>query len=74
MGDQGPAVLALQQRLSALGYWLGEPDGKFGPLTQQAVFAIQKVAGVSLDGVVGTATRAALDRGIRPTARVAAGV
>ena len=26
-GSSGPAVLALQQRLSSLGYWLGTPDG-----------------------------------------------
>src|SRR6476469_3582444 len=26
-GDSGPKVLALQKRLSELGYWLGSPDG-----------------------------------------------
>ena len=45
-GDQGPKVLALQRRLSELGYWLGEPDGAFGSLTQQAVWALQKSAGL----------------------------
>ena len=36
-GSTGPAVLALQQRLSSLGYWLGTPDGAFGDSTEQAV-------------------------------------
>lgn len=67
-GDSGPAVLALQRRLSELGYWLGSPDGSFGSLTQQAVWAFQKSAGLRRDGVVGPRTRAALADGIRPRA------
>ncbi len=58
----------LQRRLSALGYWLGVRDGDFGPLTQQAVFALQKAAGIERDGVVGPNTRRALAEGVRPTA------
>ena len=65
-GDSGPKVLALQQRLKALGYWLGAPDGKFGSLTQQAVWAFQKSAGLRRDGVVGPKTLKALAAGIRP--------
>jgi peptidoglycan hydrolase-like protein with peptidoglycan-binding domain len=68
-GDDGPAVLALQERLTALGYWLGTPDGSFGFLTQQAVYALQGAAGLERDGVVGSTTRAALDAGTRPAAR-----
>lgn len=68
VGDRGPAVLALQQRLSGLGYWLGAPDAQFGNLTQQAVWALQKAAGIGRDGEVGAQTRAALARGIRPRA------
>jgi peptidoglycan hydrolase-like protein with peptidoglycan-binding domain len=70
IGDSGPEVLALQQRLSELGYWLGQPDGGFGFLTQQAVWAFQKSAGLSRDGEVGAATRRALAAGIRPTTRL----
>ena len=66
-GDHGPAVLALQQQLTALGYWLGKPDGHFGDLTQQAVYALQKAADLQRDGVVGAKTRAALAAGKRPT-------
>jgi peptidoglycan hydrolase-like protein with peptidoglycan-binding domain len=66
VGDSGPAVLALQRRLSELGYWLGTPDGAFGALTQQAVFALQKSAGIGRDGVVGPHTTRALEAGTRP--------
>ncbi|MFR9778974.1 peptidoglycan-binding protein [Micromonospora sp. MS34] len=68
-GDSGPGVRALQQRLNQLGYWTGASDGTFGLLTVQAVYALQKAAGLSRDGVVGPRTRAALDKGIRPAAR-----
>jgi len=61
-------VLATQQRLTELGYWLGTPDGHFGALTQQAVFALQKAAGLSRDGSVGPKTAKALADGIRPRA------
>lgn len=69
-GDKGPAVQRMQQRLSDLGYWLGTPDGEYGYLTSQAVMALQKTAGLGRDGVYGPATKAALDKGIRPTLHV----
>jgi Putative peptidoglycan binding domain/L,D-transpeptidase catalytic domain len=65
-GDEGPRVLALQHRLAELGYWLGTPDGKFGFLTTQAVYALQGAAGLGRDGVVGPATLRALDSGAVP--------
>ena len=68
-GDKGPEVLALQQRLSDLGYWLGTPDGRWGGLTTQAVYALQKTAGIGRDGVVGPAVTKALADGVRPTSR-----
>jgi N-acetylmuramoyl-L-alanine amidase len=72
-GSSGSAVLTLQRRLNALGYWCGRADGVFGHLTQQAVWALQKVAGLSRDGVVGALTWAALDAGRRPTPRYRSG-
>ena len=63
-------MLALQQRLKELGYWLGAPDGSFGSLTQQAVWAFQKSAGLKRDGVVGPKTLKALEAGIRPKATI----
>jgi peptidoglycan hydrolase-like protein with peptidoglycan-binding domain len=68
-GDEGEAVLALQQRLDSLGYWLGTPDGHYGGVTQQAVMAFQKVAGLSRDGIAGPATLAALETATRPAPR-----
>lgn len=73
LGDHGPAVLQLQKRLSALGYWLGPPDGVFGDSTQQAVYALQKAAGISRDGIVGPETRRALAAGAVPHPQRASG-
>ncbi len=73
LGSSGPAVLALQQRLTALGYWLGTPDGTFGDSTEQAVYALQKAAGISRDGIVGPHTSAALAAGVVPHPRSTAG-
>ncbi|TXR55229.1 L,D-transpeptidase family protein [Quadrisphaera setariae] len=72
-GDRGPAVLALQQRLSDLGYWLGAPDGSYGDLTSQAVMALQGAADLRRDGLVGPAVLAALDSGVRPSATTSTG-
>jgi N-acetylmuramoyl-L-alanine amidase len=73
VGSRGSQVLALQGRLAALGYWLGGVDGQFGDLTRQAVVAIQKVTGLSRDGICGALTWAQLDAGTRPKARSATG-
>ena len=69
-GDTGAYVRTIQQRLSDLGYWNGAPDGSFGQLTEQAVMALQKAAGLGRDGVFGPSTRHALEVGVRPTSRV----
>jgi peptidoglycan hydrolase-like protein with peptidoglycan-binding domain len=73
IGDSGPAVVRLQQRLTSLGYWAGAIDGKFGSVTQQAVFALQKAAKLSRSGTVNAATQKALDAGVRPKARSTSG-
>jgi peptidoglycan hydrolase-like protein with peptidoglycan-binding domain len=65
-GASGAAVLALQERLTSLGYWLGTPDGHFGDTTTQAVYALQKAAGIGRDGVVGPDTSAALAQAVLP--------
>jgi peptidoglycan hydrolase-like protein with peptidoglycan-binding domain len=67
LGSQGPGVLAFQQRLTALGYWLGTPDGSFGATTRQAVWALQKAAGIPVTGIEDTATEAALAARTLPT-------
>ena len=73
LGDSGPAVLALQERLISLGYWLGTPDGTFGDSTQQAVYAIQKAAGIGRDGIVGPLSEVALTQGVLPHPRSTSG-
>jgi peptidoglycan hydrolase-like protein with peptidoglycan-binding domain len=46
--------------LDARGFDCGLADGKFGAKTQEAVIAYQTAAGLQNDGVVGSATWAAL--------------
>jgi peptidoglycan hydrolase-like protein with peptidoglycan-binding domain len=72
-GSKGAAVTTLQQKLTALGYWVGTPDGKFGDATQQALWALQKAAGISRTGTLNTATEKALDNGVRPTPKSTSG-
>lgn len=53
LGSRAAHVHPLQQSLSQKGYWLGEPDGYYGHLTQQAVYALQKANGLTPDGQFG---------------------
>jgi peptidoglycan hydrolase-like protein with peptidoglycan-binding domain len=69
LGESGPAVTALQQRLSDLGYWMGTPDGTYGQLTRQAVMAFQKAEGLGRDGTAGPITQGRLATAGRPAAR-----
>ncbi len=54
--NQGYDVYWLQRHLRQLGYYSGSLDGIFGPLTQQAVMALQKAAKIQVDGIVGPET------------------
>lgn len=56
----------LQEELNELGYWVGTPDGTYGHLTQQAVMALQKSAGIDRDGVLGQKTVKELAKGTLP--------
>lgn len=60
IGSRGPQVADLQKRLKALGYYSGNIDGIFGPITEQAVKKFQAAAGITVDGIVGPQTMAAL--------------
>jgi tetratricopeptide (TPR) repeat protein len=54
------AVRALQHRLAGLVYATGPIDGRYGPLTEQAVRRFQATHGLIVDGIDGPVTRAAL--------------
>lgn len=56
----------LQKALNDLGYWVGTPDGTYGHLTEQAVMALQKSAGLERDGVLGPKTVEELTKGTLP--------
>ncbi|GAB3437655.1 L,D-transpeptidase family protein [Streptomonospora sediminis] len=73
LGDSGGAVREVEQDLQELGYWLGPVDGEYDVRTSQAVFALQKAAGIARDGVVGPDTRAALAEEPRPEASSSSG-
>ena len=60
LGSTGDEVLAVQQRLTALGYDPGSPDGYFGSVTEAAVKEFQAANGLYVDGVVGSVTYNAL--------------
>ena len=59
-GDKGDSVKALQKRLIELGYLTETANGTFGPATKSAVAEFQKAAGITADGVAGSATITAL--------------
>lgn len=52
---------------------MGTSDGTFSDSTEQAVYALQKAAHITRDGVVGLVTEAALARGVLPRPRSTAG-
>ena len=59
-GDSGDATRRLQEVLNDLGYAVGPIDGIFGSLTAAGVIAFQDDGFLSVDGLVGVETRAAL--------------
>ncbi len=65
-GSRGPAVEELQRKLTSLGFTTKGIDGAFGNNTDQAVRQFQKSRRLTVDGVVGPATRKALG-GTKPS-------
>lgn len=62
VGSRGPAVTALQTKLTELGFYRGSITGYFGGLTRAAVVAYQRANGLPQVGQVGPLTRALLNR------------
>lgn len=55
-GSTGDEVRKIQQKLSDLGYSVGNVDGIYGQRTQNAVKAFQRNVGLTADGIAGPAT------------------
>lgn len=60
LGSKGPEVSQIEGALKTKGLYLGPIDGIFGGGLQSAVRKFQQQAGLSVDGVVGPQTWAAL--------------
>ena len=56
------ATFAVQQLLNTMGFDCGTPDGIWGPRTNGGVKAFQSDRGLSVDGIVGPNTLAAIDQ------------
>jgi N-acetylmuramoyl-L-alanine amidase len=56
VGDRNESVSELQAMLKLLGYYTGTVDGVFQDSTATAVSTFQRAAGLTADGVAGTAT------------------
>lgn len=61
-GDQGSEVSTLQTQLTAAGCYDGPVTGVFGSLTKEGVIRCQQRNGLVVDGIVGPATQASLQR------------
>ncbi|UTR14173.1 peptidoglycan-binding protein [Salipaludibacillus sp. LMS25] len=60
-GDENDLVLALQEDLAELGYYNSDQDGKFGPLTEEALIHFQQEEDVEdEEGIAGPHTYATL--------------
>lgn len=55
-GSRGNEVISIQTKLKNLGYYTGQIDGIYGPLTQSAVTRYQANFGLAADGIAGPKT------------------
>ena len=66
-GSTGDEVIAVQKRLKQWGYYSGAVDGIFGYATERAVRWFQEKNGLTVDGVVGPKTAAAMGLNLKST-------
>lgn len=62
-------IIEAQQRLLDLGYWIGQPDGKWGEASRQGLTAFQKVEERPLTGRLTVSELQALRTSSRPSPR-----
>ncbi|MEV4297377.1 L,D-transpeptidase family protein [Microbispora rosea] len=73
LGAKGSAVKALQARLKELGYVPGSVDGRYGGATLTALWAFQKVQGITPTSTVAARTWRALENPRAPKVLVPRG-
>ncbi len=66
-GSTGDDVTAVQKRLKQWGYYSGAVDGIYGYATERAVKWFQEKNGLTVDGVVGAKTTAAMGLNLKST-------
>jgi peptidoglycan hydrolase-like protein with peptidoglycan-binding domain len=66
LGNHGNAAKELQRALRSLGYTVGTIDGVSGASTQSALRVFQTAHHLTPDGLLGLATRAALQNALHP--------
>ena len=59
-GSRGDEVRQIQEKLKRWGYYSGNVDGIYGSQTMEAVKAFQRKNGLTVDGIAGTKTLAAM--------------
>jgi hypothetical protein len=57
-------ISAGQEALQAVGCYTGAIDGKYGPLTDEAIREFQRASDIAVDGIFGPATLAALEAAV----------
>lgn len=59
-GSTGTEVINIQKKLKNWGYYTGSVDGIYGKLTEEAVRYFQRTNGLTVDGIAGKNTLAAM--------------
>lgn len=72
-GSKGEKVKQVQEKLKRWGYYSGSIDGIYGSGTQTAVKKFQRNNGLSVDGIVGKKTAAAMGINLATTSSTGSG-
>ena len=74
LGDRGLDVRRLQDVLNRIGYPVGKVDGVFGVITNSGLRRFQSDSRLTVDGLVGSATRAVLKSSLSSTKAASSGI